>query len=475
MTHSSFVFLVIAEDGPSHEHRTRLRAGTVDALLRGTLGGQPEPIPIGRTDLYAWRDANAGPSDRPTNPVASRLVAHLGGDPRRLTGPIAVTGRRGATPISLTAAQLDALQSTLATDRRSTTAGRGPLPIPAQLISTADPSVATCDTLRLTSADDVVVAVPYILGFHPADSVVCIVLDQQRVRLVVRFDLPQSTQLHQLSAPATKAAALIARHGSAAMILGYGPADRVEPAADALAVALDDAAVEVLEMLRVADGRYWCLCGNPVCASGVAYDAQTSPVQAAAVYLGIAPLPDRAALENLIAPVTGPERDRMHAATSAALLRLTQLQADSVAPAADGRPARPKQVVRAGNTAVQQAYESAARGETLSDEDVAWLAALLMVTAVRDRAWSACDGSDAHRRLWIDVTRRAVPPTGAAPACLLAFTAYLGGDGALANVAVDRSLRVDPDYRLARLFSKAMRRGVPPEQCRPGPNGETTD
>ncbi|MET7396308.1 DUF4192 domain-containing protein [Dactylosporangium sp. NPDC005572] len=337
--------------------------------------------------------------------------------------------------------------------------------------------------LRLTSREDIVVAVPYLVGFHPTDSLICIVLNHQRIldrqliRLVVRLDLPQLSEIPELAAPAAQAAALIAQYGSAAILIGYGPAERVEPTAAVLTTALRAASMEVRDVLRVADGHYYCLCGEPDCAAdGVPYDPADSTVPAEAAYLGLAPLPDRATLEHLITPATGPERDRMQAATTAALRRLTDMLADGGVSTADGRrPSSPENVVRAGITAVQQVYETAARGGTLSDAEVAWLTAVLMVPEVRDHAWIACDGRDEHRRLWIDVTRRATLRASAAPACLLAVTAYLAGDGALANIAVDRSLHADPDYRLAQLLGHALRAGVPPHRWRAATTGATTE
>ena len=45
----------------------------------------------------------------------------------------------------------------------------------------------------------------------------------------------------------------------------------------------------------------------------------------------------------------------------------------------------------------------------------------------------------------------------------LAFLAYHSGDGALAQVAVDRVLRVEPRHRLAHLLLVIMASGVPPQ------------
>jgi len=69
---------------------------------------------------------------------------------------------------------------------------------------------------------------------------------------------------------------------------------------------------------------------------------------------------------------------------------------------------------------------------------------------------------DAHRRLWTDVTRRAQPGYVAAPASLLAFVAWQSGDGALANVALDRALTDDPGYSMALLLRQVIGAGAPP-------------
>jgi hypothetical protein len=87
---------------------------------------------------------------------------------------------------------------------------------------------------------------------------------------------------------------------------------------------------------------------------------------------------------------------------------------------------------------------------------------------VRDDAWARMDPAhrDAHRRLWIDVTRRAQPGYVAAPAALLAFVAWQCGDGALANVALDRALADDPRYSMALLLRQVITAGAPPSLAR---------
>jgi hypothetical protein len=52
------------------------------------------------------------------------------------------------------------------------------------------------------------------------------------------------------------------------------------------------------------------------------------------------------------------------------------------------------------------------------------------------------------------------------PACPLAFCAWQSGDGALANVALDRSLADNPDYSMALLLRDALDSGAPPSMAR---------
>ncbi|MEV1321249.1 hypothetical protein AB0J14_34825 [Micromonospora arborensis] len=113
MAHTAYTFLVIAEDGTSHEHHTRQRTGSVDALLRRAVGGPPAPIPLDTVRLVAWCDAHAPSVGRRPNPVADALIARLGGARLPLAGPIALTGYQDGTARSLTTAQVDAVLAAL--------------------------------------------------------------------------------------------------------------------------------------------------------------------------------------------------------------------------------------------------------------------------------------------------------------------------------------------------------------------------
>jgi hypothetical protein len=54
----------------------------------------------------------------------------------------------------------------------------------------------------------------------------------------------------------------------------------------------------------------------------------------------------------------------------------------------------------------------------------------------------------------------------AAPASLLGFVAWQVGDGALANVALDRALADEPGYSMAQLLRQVITAGAPPSLAR---------
>jgi hypothetical protein len=87
---------------------------------------------------------------------------------------------------------------------------------------------------------------------------------------------------------------------------------------------------------------------------------------------------------------------------------------------------------------------------------------------VRDDFWSRLDPGDRMEslRLLTALTQLAWPGYVTPAATLLAFVAWQCGNGALANVALDRALGHDPDYGLAKLIRQAADAGLPPGKAR---------
>ena len=317
--------------------------------------------------------------------------------------------------------------------------------------------------------------IPHLLGFVPEASLIVIGVTppRDRIRVTLRYDLPDP--------PAADLAAEIAAHAlgvlsaqrlTAAVAVGYGPEALVSPVATELREAAWQAAIDLREFLRVQDGRYWSyVCGNEKCcpAEGVPFDtAAADPAEAAALAsVGDRVLASRAAVAARVAPLGGIAAESMRQATRRAEQHIARLLAKVRKSARLGAA---RHMIAAEGLAAVGAMIARYRdgGRFTSDDEIARITVALRDLRVRDDAWARMDPAhtDAHQRLWIDVVRRAQPGYVAAPAALLAFVAWQSGEGALANVALDRALADDPRYSMALLLRQVITAGAPPALAR---------
>jgi Domain of unknown function (DUF4192) len=327
--------------------------------------------------------------------------------------------------------------------------------------------------IRVGSPTTLLAVVPHLLGFVPSSSMVVIGTEPEfsRIKLTLRYDLPDP--------PDPEAAADISDHAAgvlraqcihSAVAVGYGPGRLVTPVTDALRTRAPSAGLEVAEILRVENGHYWShTCTEPGCcpADGTPFDIADHPAAAALAATGAPVLGGREQLAATVASVDGDAAESMQRATHHAQEHAARLVARV---ARSGRRGSARRLIAtAGLGAVADAIAACRRGDRLdSDYQVAWLTVVLRDVRVRDDAWARMDPAhrDAHRRLWTDVTRRARPGYVAAPASLLAFVAWQSGNGALANVALDRALAEDPGYSMARLLRQVIDGGAPPSVAR---------
>jgi hypothetical protein len=329
-------------------------------------------------------------------------------------------------------------------------------------------------TLTVRTPAELIAAVPYLIGFHPEDSLTVVAVRGRAVVFTARHDLPDPNLPDAIAdADARHIATLVARNDAdAATVIGHGTADRVTPAAMRLGDFLHRLGIEVLDVLRVADGRFWSyLCEDPDCCppEGLPCAPADGLVAAAATYAGQVALPDRESVAAQLDPVTGAERQAMSAATrraSARLAGLVERAAAGPAPVGAAGPvadALVREVRRAGRTAVRGAFRRHRAGGRLGDDEVAWLAVLLEHLPVRDYAWERIGDDPWQVALWTDVVRRVEPEHVPPAACLLAFAAWRTGQGALAAVAVDRARSHDPEYSMARLLDDVLHYALAPE------------
>ncbi|MGI5243349.1 DUF4192 domain-containing protein [Dactylosporangium sp. CA-139066] len=345
-------------------------------------------------------------------------------------------------------------------------------------------------TIRARSAADVVALIPFLLGFHPADSLVLLAIEDTsgRIRVAARLDLPSAdTPAASIDAALQRIiAALDEVRGASVVLAGYGPVERVEPILTVAGEALHAAGITIRTALRIADGRFWCLrCTDPVTCppDGIPFEVATNPAAAAAVYAGLVALPDREALAATLAPVTGPARQRMTAATVAAC----GLLADVLDAAHTDSPGRAGSAVHADGDGADEdpdavldsrlgrALQAAARtyltqvqaryraGRPADDEHAATLTVLLDLPSLWEFAARATNGEAWQLQMWSDLVRRAESAFTAPAATLLALSALQAGHGPLAAIAVDRALAADPQDRFAQLLDRAIAAGINPD------------
>lgn len=343
-----------------------------------------------------------------------------------------------------------------------------------QTISAADAAPQTTPvTVRAGSPAALLAIVPHLLGFVPEASLVVIgtAPPRDRVKVTLRYDLPDPPDTALAADIAAHAAGVIgSQQMTAAVAVGYGHEPLVTPLADALSDAFSQAGIDLREFLRVQDGRYWSyLCGDEACCppAGVPFDPRTHPAAAALAAGRATVLADRAAMAARVAPLGGATADSMRQATRRAERHVAQLLGKV---RKSSRLGVARQMIAAeGLAAVGKmiaTYRSG--GAFATDYEIAWVTVALRDLRVRDDAWARMDPVHraAHLRLWTDVVRRAQPGHVAAAASLLAFVAWQSGDGALANVALDRALADDPRYSMALLLRQVITAGAPPALAR---------
>jgi hypothetical protein len=345
--------------------------------------------------------------------------------------------------------------------RQTSTAGddtpqtpQGSRPSQASSASHTSNAAKPGTVIRAGSPTALLAVVPHLLGFVPDRSLVVIgtAPPRDRIRVTLRYDLPDPPEADLAADRAAHAAGVLgAQRLRAAVAVGYGPEALVMPVAGALLDAAHLAGITLHDILRVENARYWSYrCGNEACcpAAGVPFDGSAHPASAAMDDAGMPVLPGRAAVAARVAPLGGITAEATRRATrraeqhAAALVRKVRKSA---------RAGAARQLIAAeGLSAVGSMIATyRAGGRFGTDYQIAWMTVALRDLRVRDDAWARMDPAHAgdHLRLWMDVTRRAQPGHVAASAALLAFVAWQSGDGALANVALDRALADDPGTR----------------------------
>jgi hypothetical protein len=338
--------------------------------------------------------------------------------------------------------------------------------------------------VQISDPGEIAAALPHLLGFRPRESVVLVSLTGAgggRVGLTVRADIPPPEHAADVAAVLTRSVCTDRPRGVVLAVVSEAPdtIGAAEPGQELdgavpdlphrslvheLVIALARAGVPVREALLVRAGCWWSYdCPHACCApgAGTALPAEVTALEVAAVATGVVVERDRSDLGRRITGLGGPARGAMAAACAQVAVecsaRVLEVGFDAVA-----------EESWSAITAAAARCRPGAPGAALTDRDVARIVWGLRDREVRDRALELAMGEEAAAAevLWTDCTRRAPAPLDAAPATLLAVSAWLRGDGAMANVALTRALAGEPGYALARLLAQALAACVGPGELR---------
>jgi hypothetical protein len=316
----------------------------------------------------------------------------------------------------------------------------------------------------LTSPHDLLAAIPFLIGYHPSDSLVLVSLKDESVGMAMRVDYPTKTDAVDLGEAYEGLVYHLVREGAeGALIVAYAPEARTDGAEilNNLAAALTRSQVEVRESLLISHGRWRSL---------LCVDADCCPPAGR-------PLPEisssRIAVEQVAAGHPMPFTDIVGMADSIASLPLAQdldfsqqVAANTVDQGSDSLP----DLQRKGAIAVidlASRFIAGSVGHNLPEEQA--LSALVLGSLadiqVRDFALGSHDAAtiNTYWAMWLYLLR--IAPTGFIPpvACLLGALSYERGEGALAHRCIDRALADDPTYSLATLLRRVFSAGWPPE------------
>jgi hypothetical protein len=331
-------------------------------------------------------------------------------------------------------------------------------------------------TVSVSDPGEIAAGLPHLIGFRPEESAVLIGLagdHGSRVGLTARADLPPPGQVPAFARALVRSVCTDQPSGVLLVVVSEAPdepgrAEAVLPhrrLVHEVLVALTERGVALRDTLLVRAGRWWSYdCPHSCCApgAGTALPSEVTPLEVASIVSGLVAAGSREELEARIDPPGASARLAM----GDTVLRIGREHAAAVHER--GAEAVAREARSAVESAAVRCRTDGSGGTPLTDDEVARLLWALRDPGVRDHALRLALGEHpaALETLWTECTRRAPAPLDAAPATLLAVSAWLRGDGAMANVALQRALDGEPGYPLARLLSRALAECLNPAELR---------
>lgn len=294
--------------------------------------------------------------------------------------------------------------------------------------------------LRLRTIDDALGLIPHLLGFHPEESLVVLVVDAGMVAVTARVDLRDAARADGVESVLDR----IWRRFPLAD--GWFVAYTGDGGAGWAVLDRCDAFLgpQAFRRLTLVQGDTWW-ADEPGGPSG-RHDPGSSPLAAEATVHGLVARPSRADLARLLdGPPPG---DAAH------LLQVAERTGAQLAQVKGARWA----------PLMGQALRRFRQLGDLDDDDAALLAMLVAHPDARDVALLAMSRSDAdhHVDLWRRVVNRTLAVHQGYALALLGMAAWITGEGAMAAMCLERAEALVPESYLVGILGHVTDAVVPP-------------
>ncbi|MGW6703380.1 DUF4192 domain-containing protein [Streptomyces sp. NPDC054956] len=368
---------------------------------------------------------------------------------------------------------------------------------PSDRPSAGPSAAAEASRITLRSPAELADALPYMLGFHPTDSLVMVAVHGEGGRFGGRLRVGIPATSAEWEDTARQVAECLV-HGSERrgtkpdgiiVFLCQDPSPgesgqrvmtRLRPLAQRIRLACGALDVPVLEALCLSAGRYWSYCCPderccPAEGSALATPG-TSVMAAAATFAGLQVRGSLREIERRLTPLRGKDAEAMEGALDRAAAALVPKILDGATRAEVGADT----VLLARALMQRMTLAPPVEGGPLADdwddallghEEAASLILGLQDREIRDIAaeWMEDEEAAPALRLWRALARRCVGAYGehaAAPLTLAGWVCWSTGDEPTARIALGMALRADDGYRFAQLLHQACNEGIDPEGLR---------
>ena len=312
---------------------------------------------------------------------------------------------------------------------------------------------------------DLINTLPTLFGFTPEDSLIAIATYGPRHRMGFRLRVDMPAAQHIGVAADQVVTHLAHQDAEGAIVIAVTGRTDV---AELLVPQVERRLGAIRPVVGVwADGtRYWTTFED---CDPAGYPYQTSDHHLAvvqAVAAGQEILPNRTALAAKLEPESGQRRVWLNQAAAQVAQRVAAALATR----------QGLTVAEVGMADLTPTLDAVHARRGLTDGQALHLAVWATTIPVRDELWALITPDSARDMVgvWSHVARCAPPWISPPSLCLAGFASWLSGDGALALIAAERALEIDPLYPLAGLLLRMLDAGMPPASWRPFGEGQRT-